>query len=353
MKNIILGIVVCAVICLSACGMVDGPGMENTDPAITSISEETSEFSSAAATEQTTAETTRETTTNAIETSESTTKSTTVTSADTEATEVTTEESEPAPVETPVTIFNTICENNETIVLSYYSIDTGETNSFEVNSEEFLGRCSYFIDSSLWSEFAYFPDIKNIFPELFRVTISVPDGSEKIEFSMFNNGGNCSYYTLYSNGEEKRNWDTNVEYSEFDFFHSLRREYFVFEMTNADPSVDGWYGPEGACEYFAKTAYFESRFDLSSGNDNRMVEFELISFEVTGVNADNTAVSGSMYYAFKPDNWESPMLMVGNTRIGTDEYVGYLTESRSFILQLGEDGRWHCTGIGTGGYMVT
>ena len=46
MKRIILVIIVCTVIGLSACGMVDGPGMENTDPVITSFSEETTEISS-------------------------------------------------------------------------------------------------------------------------------------------------------------------------------------------------------------------------------------------------------------------------------------------------------------------
>ena len=339
-KTLLLFLSVLVLLTLGACGV--------TEPTETTASSETTtEFPVSG--EETTVPSSDTTTVTTTETSVITTPETTepVTSATTETTEP------PVPVETPVTVLERICGENESILLAYRTIGEGELNSFEVNAAEFWDGCAFFAYGFEWEEFVYFPDIKNMFPEIYRITVTAPDGSEKIELSMFNNGGTSSAYVLYSCGDVYRNWNFVGENSNFDFISQFRREYFQCELASSDSSVDGWYGPEDACEYFVKTAYCDSRKNLTPGSDLRFTDYKLISFAVTGVNADKTAVSAEFSYAFKPDNWESPFVMVGNTRIGTDEYEHYLVESRGFILELGEDGRWHCTGIGTGGYKVS
>ncbi|MBR4940456.1 MAG: hypothetical protein IKZ19_00445 [Clostridia bacterium] len=341
-KTCVFIVLALVLLCLAACGITEPEATtRSTDatlpPTVTEVT--TSEASS---------EVTSVTTSASTETTPDTTTETTTEPTTADTTAVT----EPEPVDTPADRLQAICAQNDTVIIAYYSIYDGETVSLEVNSEDLIGRCSSFFHGYEWQDMPYFPEMKNMFPEIYRVTVSACDGSEKLEVSQYNFGGVGSSYVLYQNSDENLCWNCSGEISDYAFVNQLRSVFYDFEVEQLDVSVDGWYGPESACEYFAETAFFESRYALSFENNYRFVDYELISFEVTGVREDKTAVSGSMSYAFKPDNWESPLILAGNARIGTEEYEGYLIEGKGFILELGDDGKWHCTGLGTGGYSV-
>ena len=61
---------------------------------------------------------------------------------------------------------------------------------------------------------------------------------------------------------------------------------------------------------------------------------------------------GYFNYAFVPLDFNSPGIWAGNTSEGSGKYEGKLMCYREFVLQLQEDGNWHCTGLGTGGYTL-
>lgn len=110
--------------------------------------------------------------------------------------------------------------------------------------------------------------------------------------------------------------------------------------------------PEEAVENFVKDSYRDLRIAQPSGTSLAITKYQVVDWQIEAVSEDKTAVVGLFRYATAPEDWNNQLLWAGNTREGTGEYEGMVIDTREFLLQLQEDGTWHCTGFGTGGYTL-
>ncbi len=110
--------------------------------------------------------------------------------------------------------------------------------------------------------------------------------------------------------------------------------------------------PEVAAENFVKEVYRDFRMSKPSGWSTAITDYKVVDWDIMDVSEEKDAVVAQFAFATIPEDWDSPMLWVGNTREGTGEFEGMLIDYREFVLQLQEDGTWRCTGFGTGGYTL-
>ena len=132
----------------------------------------------------------------------------------------------------------------------------------------------------------------------------------------------------------------------------LRIEYDNLDVDCTRISFRTEGGAEEAADTFVHSVFGEHMSNLEPGNIYGICDYEVINWSVREVSKVGDAVVGSFQYAFTPWDFNSPGIWAGNTAEGTDEQEGKLTCYREFVLQLKEDGLWHCTGLGTGGYTL-
>lgn len=106
---------------------------------------------------------------------------------------------------------------------------------------------------------------------------------------------------------------------------------------------------EEAADYFVHTAYADHMLNLAQGSQYGILDYDVVDWDVIEVSDAGDAIVGHYEYAFTPCDFNSPGIWAGNTREGTGAYEGRLTERMEFVLQIQEDGLWHCIGLGTGG----
>ena len=333
-KTVLSALLALIVLCLGACGVPEEPPVQSTTETTTEATEQTTTASSPVS-----------------QTEETTSLPTYTAQSETTETEATTAETEPeVPVvtDTPASVLSDMCNEYSELSIAYSTIGQGEVGAFLLDTATLLMCANNFYDDSQWEAVTLIPDIPELMPRLFTVTVSSPDGAKTLEVS-FIRPASCVEYT---SGETVLCWRSEGE-GEFDCFAKMmRRAYYAVEFNQLDYSIDGSYSPEAACELFVKEVYPEARQGLCEGNYNRFDGYELISWDFNGKNGDGTVFAGGMSYAYVPEDWESPFLLVGNTQVGTGDYEHMLVESRGFQMSLGEDGNWHLDDMGTGGYFI-
>lgn len=136
-------------------------------------------------------------------------------------------------------------------------------------------------------------------------------------------------------------------------------EFFMNIRMNAESAVSSTDylvipgdTPEEAAENFVKEVYRDFRMSKPSGWSTAITDYKVVDWDIMDVSKEKDAVVAQFAFATIPEDWDSPMLWVGNTREGTGEFEGMLIDYREFVLQLQEDGTWRCTGFGTGGYNL-
>ncbi len=151
--------------------------------------------------------------------------------------------------------------------------------------------------------------------------------------------GRHSYYSVSTEGVGSLAW-------------AVRR---VYENLLLDyERIDGFAAgtAEAATELFTGTVYGEHLMDIPTGGIYSIEHYRLIEQEVIEVSDDGSAVLGRFVLAVWPDDYQSSGFWAGNGTMGTGDYYGWILSTYEFVLKLGEDGLWHCTGLGTGGYSL-
>ena len=132
----------------------------------------------------------------------------------------------------------------------------------------------------------------------------------------------------------------------------FRHDYDLLEAdaTKICFSLDG--NAEDAVRYFTEEAFPEARRSLHPENEAAIVDYRNASYVIDRIAEDGKSVIGSFWYEF---TYRCPR-SAGSTHydsiteegIDTSKYEGWQEGGWTFLLELQEDGYWHCAGIGTG-----
>ena len=186
-------------------------------------------------------------------------------------------------------------------------------------------------------------------PSTYWLTAVSADGAERMTFWSDSDAG----MVQYSDGNASYFWSAvPAEEQNESIAKDVRMEYDNLDVDTARISFAVEGSAEDAADYFVHSAYGEHMATLAPGNMYGFSEYEVLQWEAREVSEAGDAVVGSFEYAFVPWDINSPGIWAGNTGEGTGEYEGKLTCYREFVLQQQEDGRWHCIGLGTGGYSL-
>lgn len=169
---------------------------------------------------------------------------------------------------------------------------------------------------------------------------------DKTRIMTFNAGG----LVCYQSEETSIWWQTEpIGMYTMPLAEELRREYDNLEAsyTRIVFAMDGT--AEEAADFFVHTAYGFRMMNLAPGSSYGILDYEVVDWNVMEVSESGDAVVGRFECAFTPCDPMSPNIWAGNTGEGTGKFEGKLTYSREFVLQLQEDGLWHCIELGTGG----
>ena len=186
-------------------------------------------------------------------------------------------------------------------------------------------------------------------PSEFWLTAASADGTADMKFwsdrgagtVQFSDGSTSSFWKASpkSGGSESIARDIRMEYDNLDV-----------DCTRISFPADG--GAEEAADTFVHSAFGGHMAGLAPGSIYGISDYEVVDWTVREVSEKGDAVVGSFEYAFVPWDFNSPGVWAGNTAEGAGDYEGKLTCYREFVLQRQEDGLWHCTGLGTGGYTL-
>lgn len=108
-------------------------------------------------------------------------------------------------------------------------------------------------------------------------------------------------------------------------------------------------GAAAAAEQFVTAEYGNHMLSLAPGNPSGFQDYDVAEWSVLKMSEEDDAVVGDFSCAFTPMFENSVNIWAGNTTTGSGEYEGKCIWYRQFVLQLQEDGYWHCTDLGTGG----
>ncbi len=182
-------------------------------------------------------------------------------------------------------------------------------------------------------------------PSAYWLTAVSADGTKRMTF--WDDGGAGT--VEYSDGMSSSFWKASRVYlAGMSVAESVRSQFDRLETDFSRVSfrVDGT--AEDAAEYFVTTAVGEHMRSLEPGNGFGVDDYEAVTWEVLNVSEDGRTVKGSFACAVVPRHPESVEIRAGNTREGTGQYAGKLVFDRTFVLELQDDGNWHCVEIGTG-----
>lgn len=230
------------------------------------------------------------------------------------------------------------------ISLTLYLANDGAYQTYSAG-EWYSGRFKVLLGSYHWTKL----ERPTTEPSEFWLTAAAADGSNRMTFwsdsgsgtVQFSDGDSTSFWMASpeNDGSESIAEDIRMEYDNLDADSS--RISFLTEGT-----------AEEAADYFVHSAYGDHMSSLEPGSIYGISEYEVIDWAVREVSKDGEAVVGFFQYAFVPWDFNSPGIWAGNTGEGAGNYEGKLTCYREFVLQRQEDGLWHCTGLGTGGYSL-
>lgn len=188
-------------------------------------------------------------------------------------------------------------------------------------------------------------DAPSTAPSDYWVTAVSADGTKRMTF--WDDGGAGT--VEYSDGSSSSFWKASRVYpGGMSVAEYVRSQFDRLETDFSRVSfrIDGT--AEDAAEYFATTAVGEHMRSLEPGNGFGADDYQVVTWEVRSVSEDGRMVKGSFTCAVVPWHPTSTEIRAGNTREGTGQYAGKSVFDRTFVLELQDDGNWHCVEIGTG-----
>ena len=229
------------------------------------------------------------------------------------------------------------------ISLTLYLSDKGAYHTYPAN-EWYSSRFKVLLDGYKWAKI----EMPSPEPSEFWLTAASVDGTAMTFWS--NSGAGM---VQYSDGNASSFWSA----APADDFHAsiasdIRMEYDNLDVDTSRISFSVEGGAQKAAEYFVHTAFGNHMTSLEPGSMYGISDYEVCHWDVKDISERGDAVVGSFRYAFVPWDFNSSGIWAGNTDEGSGDYEGKLICYREFVLQQQEDGSWHCTGLGTGGYTL-
>ena len=230
------------------------------------------------------------------------------------------------------------------ITLTLYLANDGECNTYPAN-EWYSGRFTVLLNCYNWTKL----EMPSTEPSEVWLTAASADGTVKMTFWYDGIGG----MVQYSDGSTTSFWRASPKYDHSESIaRDIRMEYDNLDVDSSRISFSIEGTAEDAADYFVHTAFSEHMTALEPGSIYGISDYEVVQWTIRETSENGDAVVGSFEYAFTPWDFNSPGIWAGNTAEGTGDYEGKLTCYREFVLQRQEDGSWHCTGLGTGGYTL-
>lgn len=228
------------------------------------------------------------------------------------------------------------------IALTLHLMNYGAHNAYSAGSW-YAGRFKALLDSYQWKEL----EMPSTEPSEFWLTAVSADGSTSMTFWSDRGAG----MVQFDDGSSSVFWKASCDFNG-SIASDIRFEYDNLDVDYSRITFVHDGSAEEAASYFVHNAYGSHMTSLAPGSAYGLKDFEVVAFNVKEISSDGKSVVGSFGCAFVPDNYDSDAIWAGNTHEGTDEYEGKLIFSREFVLQMQDDGCWHCTDLGTGGAVL-
>lgn len=230
------------------------------------------------------------------------------------------------------------------IRLTLHLANDGAYNTYPAG-EWYSGRFKVLLGGYTWTEL----EMPSTEPSEYWLTAASGDGTIKMTFWSNRGAGMLQY----SDGTAGRFWAAAPAEAVLESIaKDVRMEYDNLDVDFSRISFPMDGSAEDAADHFVRTAFGAHMMALEPGSMYGLSDYEVVHWEVKETGEKGDGVVGSFQYAFVPWDMDSPGIWAGNTAEGSGDYEGKLICYREFVLQRQEDGLWHCTGLGTGGYSL-
>lgn len=224
--------------------------------------------------------------------------------------------------------------------ITLHLADDGACSTYSVSEHWHAERYSVLLGDYTWTQIQALPQE----PADLWLTITSADGTQ----SMTVWPGDVGYVQYSADGRETC-WSAASAQDDFlSVVQALRMEYDGLDANYSRVAFEEPDGAQAAAGDFPRV-YGEHMANLAPGNECGMRDYEVVDWTLGEISADGRAVTGTFRCAFVPLDLNSSSIWAGNTVEGTGAYAGKLMWYREFLLELQEDGLWHCTDFGTGG----
>ncbi len=247
------------------------------------------------------------------------------------------------PEDTPAGVIHDLFSSGD-VALTLSLAGNGNWETYTAG-EWYAERFQVLLNSYQWTKL----EMPLTEPSDYWLTARSADGS--ITMTFWSDGGAGS--VQYSAGNSTSCWKASAgKNGAGSIAEDIRMEYDNLDVDFSRVSFPLTGDAEAAANYFVHNAYAEHMTGLEPGSIYGIVDYEVADWAVREASSDGNACVGYFNYAFVPLDFNSPGIWAGNTSEGSGKYEGKLMCYREFVLQLQEDGNWHCTGLGTGGYTL-
>ncbi len=230
------------------------------------------------------------------------------------------------------------------IMLTLNLANVGMCNTYSAD-DWYSGRFKVLLDCYNWIKLK----MPSTEPSEFWLTAVSADGKSSMTFWSNRGAGMVQFSdentTTFWSAEPANDYSESIAID-------IRLEYDNLDVSSSRISFSIEGHAEDAADYFVHYALGEHLMTLSPGNWYGISDYEVIQWNVKETGKNDDSVVGNLNYAFIPWDFNSSGIWAGNTVAGTGQYEGKLICYREFVLQLQEDGCWHCIGLGTGGYEL-
>lgn len=226
--------------------------------------------------------------------------------------------------------------------ITLHTANTGAHETITVTDRSVAEQISYILEEHQYTELEapltepseYWISIEPTMP-VNKLTVY----SGNTQMLQYSPRGRHSYYNVSTEGVGSLAWAVRRVYE------NLLLDHKRIEGFAADSA-------EAAAELFTETVYGEHLMSIPAGGVYSIEHYRLIEQEVIEVSSDGNAVLGRFVLSVWPEDYQRSGFWAGNGTVGTGDEYGWILSTYEFVLKRGDDGLWHCTGLGTGGYSL-
>lgn len=243
----------------------------------------------------------------------------------------------------PTVSIRSLAESGD-ISLTLYLADEGAWNTYTSDGQYFSASVHNALCALNWTRV----EAPSTEPSDYWLTAVSADGTKSMTFRADSGWGTVEY----SDGNTVSVWSAEAPSPDYEYYcpiaDSVRRLYDGMDADYERISFHFDGTPTEVAYYFVNTAFGEHMHSFEPRNGYGADDYEVMCWSVRKISEDGKTVEGSFECAFVPWDAEAGEIWAGNTYEGTGKYAGKLVFSRTFALELQDDGNWHCIGLGTG-----